>query len=209
MSSLQNLDKENAALGRPTKGKAGPAAQQTERVPLGGRLLGNGFKKTIKRTNSLLIDDADLKKKIQVQKDGRPKSPLRRRKVRTRPASTVKRQKLELPSNSDFSDIEYVPEDPEPLEYVPDHSVPISAADMRYFLTKNLVPEKKERTDASGIFDGTISFAEIPEVDMKLEFSDFEEDENVDAVVKKQPRALRGCNVKLITQEIPNLHFES
>ncbi|GMM38497.1 hypothetical protein DASC09_058360 [Saccharomycopsis crataegensis] len=238
----------------------------TERVPLGGKGVinsgtapsnknnGKGFKRSLKRTNSLLLDDNDLKRKIQVQKDtslieesipnneevtkpqaqlpikeeSRDLGPLRRRKLKSKSEDVLgspnKRQKLDTESASELSDngysdleLEYVPDCPSPLPYVPDNVLPLSEEDIKFFHTKNRIPEKHATFKEIDFgLAKLLPFDGIPEVELELDMSDFDEEDkdydelyNVDSMVKKQPTLLENCDVKLISQKIPDLHYDS
>lgn len=154
-------------------------------------------KKTLKKTNSLLLGDQGLKKKLNIQRDLEPEIKTVSKNVQTR-------QKL----FEHDTDIEVVPEGPPAIPYQPENVPHLTESDLKFFQTRSPVPQK------SGIqrevdLDSSISFDEIPEIEINI--GQFEVEPNLsDSLIKKQPLStqLSGSS-KLDIDNIPNLHFES
>lgn len=195
--------------------------KQVERIPLGGKSINNTvnkpFKKSFKRTSSLLLDDSD--KKIKVQKDDNHKIS---KSVSQNVSSSMCRRKgsisnfQEAPSleinigsvspKDDFNyDIEYTPERIEPLKSAPSDFIPLSHSDICFFTSKSPIPEKKAIQELDSKLDMMMDFETIPvlkydNLENKLDFDLID----TDSLIKKQPRILPKCE-PLKGKKIPHL----
>lgn len=191
-------------------------------------------KDTFKKSDSLLLPGHNLKKKIQVQKDEDTattssnitikSSPLKRRKIKSK-TSTTSDTKTDEESKSlsteqlqhkakvedEVTELEYVPPTPEPLPYVPDNYTPLTESDLEFFKTKNPIPQKSTNIkEVDEELDKFMSFDEIPDIDISIgQLEDYNKENINDSLVKKQPKILQNCNVKLDDQNIPDLHFST